>query len=86
MRRIAPKGMLAGHYGLGDMTRRSRIASPWIHLGVVSGGLALGYFSHPYVDTPIGATIVGAAGSIVAVGILLLVYDIFREKSVVQAG
>ncbi len=83
-----PKNMLSGRYGLGDMAvkKNGKIAPLWVHLGVLGGGLALGYFSYPYNQTPLGMTLVGAAGSIVAVGALLLVYDALRDKRIVQAG
>jgi len=79
------KGMLAGHYGLGDMALKTngRI-SPWVHVGVVGAGVALGYISYPYFQQPLGMILMGASGSIVAVGLLLLAYDYFRNKSIVQ--
>lgn len=62
-----------------------KIPSPWVHAGVAGAGVALGYFSYPYRENPLGATLLGAAGSVTAVGILLLVYDLFRDKRLVQA-
>lgn len=79
------RGMLVGRYGLGDMALKSngRI-NPWVHVGVAGAGLALGYVSYPYHQQPIGMTLMGAAGSIMAVGLLLLAYDLFRNKGIVQ--
>lgn len=61
------------------------IAPTWVHLGVVGGGVALGYVTYPYWQQPLGMTLMGAAGTITAVGILLLVYDLVRDKNL-QAG
>lgn len=85
MMKTKPRGMLAGRYGLGDMSLKSngRI-SPWVHVGVAGAGLALGYVSYPYSQQPLGMTLMGAAGSIMAVGLLLLAYDLFRDKGIVQ--
>jgi hypothetical protein len=77
--------MLTGHYGLGDMAIQTngRI-SPWVHAGVIGAGVVLGYVSYPYSQQPLGMMIMGASGSIIAVGLLLLAYDFFRNKSIVQ--
>jgi hypothetical protein len=77
--------MLTGHYGLGDMAIKTngRI-SPWVHIGVAGAGVALGYISYPYAQQPMGMILMGASGSIVAVGLLLLAYDYFRNKSILQ--
>lgn len=77
--------MLTGQHGLGAMALRTngRI-SPWVHVGVVGAGVALGYISYPYYQQPLGMMLMGASGSIIAVGLLLLAYDFFREKSIVQ--
>ena len=77
--------MLAGQrYKLGAAAPASKIAPYWIHLGVVGGGIALGYIAYPYAQQPLGMTLMGAAGSIAAVGLLLIVYDLVREKSIVE--
>ncbi len=83
--KMKPRGMLQGHYGLGEMSIKTegRI-SPWVHLGVAGAGVALGYVSYPYYQQPLGMILMGASGSIVAVGLLLLAYDYFRDKSIVQ--
>lgn len=77
--------MLTGHYGLGAMSLKTngRI-SPWVHVGVMGAGVALGYISYPYAQQPLGMMLMGASGSIIAVGMLLLAYDLFRNKSIVQ--
>lgn len=77
--------MLTGHYGLGDMAIKTngRI-SPWVHAGVIGSGLVLGYISYPYYQQPLGMMLMGASGSIIAVGLLLLAYDYFRDKSILQ--
>lgn len=84
MTKVKPKGMLAGHYGLGDMAAKNGRINPWVHVGVAGAGLALGYISYPYAQQPFGMTLMGAAGSILAVGLLLLAYDVFRDKGIVQ--
>jgi hypothetical protein len=78
------RGMLAGHYGLGEMALKRTGINPWVHVGVAGAGLALGYVSYPYSQQPLGMTLMGAAGSIMAVGLLLLVYDVFHDKGIVQ--
>jgi len=79
------RGMLAGRYGLGEMAAlKNGSINPWIHVGVAGAGLALGYISFPYSQQPLGMTLMGAAGSIMAVGLLLLAYDVFRNKGIVQ--
>lgn len=78
------KNMLYGSYSLGDIANKNRIAPLWVHLGVVGGGLALGYVAYPYQQSPLGSTLLGAAGSVAAVGLLLLVYDALRDKNIVQ--
>jgi len=85
MLRMRPQGMLTGHYGLGAMAIQTngRI-SPWVHAGVIGAGVVLGYVSYPYAQQPLGMMIMGASGSIIAVGLLLLAYDFFRDKSIVQ--
>jgi hypothetical protein len=78
------RNMLAGQrYNLGASAPKA-IAPYWVHLGVVGSGIALGYIAYPYAQQPLGMTLMGAAGSIAAVGILLLVYDLVREKSLVE--
>lgn len=86
MRKGRPKGLLSGHYGLGEMAKKNSGNIPWIHLGVVGAGAVLGYVSYPYHQQPLGMTLMGAAGSIMAVGLLLLFYDLFREKSIIQVA
>lgn len=85
MVRTKSKGMLTGHYGLGAMAIKTngRI-SPWVHAGVVGSGIVLGYVSYPYNQQPLGMMLMGASGSIIAVGLLLLAYDLFRDKGIVQ--
>lgn len=85
MFRMRPQGILTGHYGLGDMAIKTggRI-SPWVHAGVIGAGVVLGYVSYPYFQQPLGMMIMGASGSIIAVGLLLLAYDYFRDKAIVQ--
>lgn len=85
MIRMSPKGMLTGHYGLGAMAIKTdgRI-SPWVHVGVIGAGVALGYISYPYAQQPLGMMLMGAAGSVIAVGMLLLAYDYFKDRSIVQ--
>lgn len=79
-----PRNVLAGRrYDLGAVSSK-RIAPTWVHLGVLGGGLALGYFSYPYNQMPLGMTLMGAAGSIAAVGLLLLVYDLARNENVLD--
>lgn len=85
MVRTKPKGMLVGHYGLGAMAiKTDNRISPWVHAGVIGAGIALGYISYPYYQQPLGMMIMGASGSIIAVGLLLLAYDYFQNKSIVQ--
>lgn len=84
MYKARSKGMLAGHYGLGDMATKNGRINPWVHVGVAGAGLVLGYVSFPYAQQPLGMTLMGAAGSIMAVGLLLLAYDVFRNKGIVQ--
>lgn len=79
--------MLAGpRYKLGAVgPKTQKIAPAWVHLGVAGSGILLGYVTYPYVQgSPLAMTLMGAAGSIAAVGILLLVYDFVREKSIVE--
>lgn len=79
-----PRNLLMGRkYDLGA-AKKDQIAPLWVHLGVAGGGVLLGYVSYPYSQTPFGATLMGAAGSIAAVGILLLVYDLLRNKNVIE--
>lgn len=82
---MRPRGILTGHYGLGEMSIKTngRI-SPWVHAGVIGAGVVLGYVSYPYAQQPLGMMIMGASGSIIAVGLLLLAYDFFRDKSILQ--
>lgn len=61
---------------------RSKVNPLYIHLGVLGGGIALGYITFPYRENPLGATLLGAASSVAAVALLLLAYDAFREKRV----
>jgi hypothetical protein len=86
MRKGRPKNLLSGHYGLGEMAKKKDIPSVthWVHLGVIAGGALLGYLSYPYHQLPLGMTVMGAAGSIMGVGLLLLVYDLFRDKNILQ--
>jgi hypothetical protein len=85
MVKVNPRGMLTGHYGLGAMALKTdgRI-SPWVHAGVIGAGVVLGYVSYPYSQQPLGMMLMGASGSVIAVGLLLLAYDLFRNKGVVQ--
>jgi hypothetical protein len=85
MRKGRPKGLLTGSYGLGEMAKKGATGVvPWVHLGVAGAGAILGYLAYPYHQQPLGMTVMGAAGSIMAVGLLLLVYDLFRDKSILQ--
>jgi hypothetical protein len=83
MRKRRPKNLLSGRYGLGEMAKK-KDGIPWIHLGVAGAGAALGYLSYPYHQQPLGMTLMGAAGSIMAVGLLLLFYDLVHDKNVIQ--
>jgi hypothetical protein len=67
----APKKSVGGSFG--------HIEHPWMHVGIIGGGIALGYVTYPYWQQPLGMTLMGAAGSITAVGILLLVFDLFHD-------
>lgn len=80
-----PRNLLAGRrYDLGA-AKSAKIAPTWVHLGVAGAGVALGYIAYPYAQTtPLGMTLMGAAGSIAAVGLLLLVYDLVRQESIVE--
>jgi hypothetical protein len=81
-----PRNILAGRrYDLGA-TSRDRIAPTWVHLGVTGAGVALGLIAYPYHQMPMGMLLMGAAGSIVAVGMLLLVYDLVRDERIMQVG
>lgn len=80
-----PRNILAGRqYGLGASSKK--IAPTWVHVGVAGAGVALGYIAFPYNQTPMGMTLMGAAGSIAAVGLLLLVYDLVKDESLLQNG
>lgn len=83
MRKGRPKNLLSGRYGLGEMAKK-KDSIPWIHLGVAGAGAALGYISYPYHQQPLGMTLMGAAGSIMAVGLLLLFYDLVHDKNIIQ--
>lgn len=76
------QGMLRGCYGLGEM-KTKRVPTTWIHLGVIGAGTVLGLATYPYASQPLGMVLMGAAGSIVAVGLLLLAYDTFKTKHIV---
>jgi hypothetical protein len=79
-----PRNLLAGRrYDLGA-TKSNKVAPLWVHAGVAGGGILLGYVTYPYANTPVGMTLMGAAGSIAAVGILLIVYDLVRNESIVE--
>ena len=81
-----PRNILSGRcYDLGASASK-RIAPPWVHAGVLGGGLALGYISYPYAQTPMGMTLMGAAGSVVAAGLLLLVYDLARDENLITVA
>lgn len=77
-----PRNMLAGQKYV--LAEPRPIAPAWVHLGVVGSGIAMGYLTYPYAQQPLGMTLMGAAGSIAAVGILLLVYDLVKQKSVME--
>lgn len=85
---MATRNMLSGHkfkFGMGQAAVKTNKINPtWVHLGVIGSGVVLGYVAYPYAQQPLGMTIMGAAGSVVAVGLLLLVYDLVREKSVLE--
>lgn len=56
-----------------------------VHLGVIGAGVALGLLSFPYVQqSPIAMLTMGAAGSVIAVGLLLLAYDLLKEKQIFE--
>jgi hypothetical protein len=85
MRKGRPKNLLSCHYGLAEMAKKDiPSVTHWVHLGVIAGGALLGYLSYPYHQLPLGMTVMGAAGSIMGVGVLLLVYDLFRDKNILQ--
>jgi hypothetical protein len=81
-----PRNILSGRrYDLGASASK-RIAPAWVHLGVAGAGVALGYIAFPYNQTPMGMTLMGAAGSIAAVGLLLLVYDAVKDERILANG
>lgn len=84
MRKQKTKGMLGRSYGLRQRPSNG-LSSPVIHAGVLGAGIILGYIAYPYRENPLGVTLLGAAGSVTAVGILLLVHDLLKDKRVVQA-
>lgn len=54
--------------------------------GIIAGGLGLGYVAHPHRETAVGATLSGAAGSLVAVGIILFLYDLIHDRRLAGNG
>lgn len=71
--------MLWGHYGLAEIRpdRESKRLSPTtVNLGILGAGLALGLITYQYRNTPIGSTLLGAAGSMTAVALVLFLRDL----------
>lgn len=81
--RWVAKGMLGARHNLSQ--KSSRIAPTAIHLGVIGAGVVLGLVSFPYVnESPLAMMAMGASGSVIAVGLLLLAYDLLKEKQIVE--
>jgi hypothetical protein len=77
MIKTKPKGMLTRRHGLGltSMTRRGAYSST-TNLAFVGAGALLGLVSFPYRESAIGATLVGTAGSLVAIGAALFIREL----------
>lgn len=84
VRKQKRKGLLGRSYGL-RQSPLNGLSSPVLHAGVLGAGVILGYVAYPYRENPLGFTLLGAAGSVTAVGILLLIHDLLKDKRVVQA-
>jgi hypothetical protein len=52
-----------------------------VNLGILAGGLALGMVSYAKRDTPLGAVLLQAGGSVVAVSLIFLVHDLLVPAS-----
>lgn len=81
--RWVSKGMLGRKHGLSQNV--GKIPSSAIHLGVIGAGVVLGFVAYPYIDqSPIAMMAMGASGSVIAVGLLLLAYDLLKEKQIIE--
>lgn len=78
-RTARPRNMLAGRYGYGlaQIRRNGKSLSPTtVNLGILGGGLLLGLITYQYKDSPLGATLLGAAGSVSAVALVFFVREL----------
>lgn len=69
--------MLTGRYGLSQI--KGGLSPTAVNLGILGAGLTLGLITFQYRDTPIGSTLLGAAGSLSAVALVLFIRDLLIE-------
>lgn len=68
--------MLVGRPGLGAARSNLGLSPTAVNLGILGSGLLLGLVTYQYKETPIGATLLGAAGSVSAVALVFFVRDL----------
>lgn len=75
--KLKPKNLLLGRKDrqvahLGNM----RLTPTTVNLVTVGTGIVLGLVSYQYRESPIGATLLGAAGSIAAIGLYFFIREL----------
>lgn len=71
-----PRNMLSGRHTLGRVRHNPNLSPTVVNLGILGSGLVLGLVTYQYKETPIGATLLGAAGSVSAVALVFFVRDL----------
>ncbi len=70
-------------YGMGSNPSVSPLV---VDLGILGGGVIIGMISYTSRETPLGATMLGAGGSIAAVGLVLLARQLLLGREVAAAS
>lgn len=71
-----PQNMLTGRYGLAQIRTNGKLPPTAVNLGILGSGVVLGLIAYQYRDTPIGATLLGAAGSVAAVAFVFFLREL----------
>lgn len=71
-----PRNLLAGRHRQMGKIFGKKLDPTTVNLGILGSGILLGLVSYQYRESPIGATLLGAAGSVSAIGLVFLLRDL----------